>query len=592
VLPLSGSNNIPHISLPIENKMKNLKKQHGKKKLKVGFLIDNLSVSYYVSDLINHIENSDLFETPRLILGYKKSQRSFKEKIFYFLDLNPFKTINNFLKFILRKWIRKIEFNYTIKSFPNYGKKIQLNKNSNFIKVNVDGEWSRAGLYLSFTEEDIQKISSMKLDCIIRCGSGILTGKILHITSLGVISFHHGDNQVNRGGPSGFWEVLNKNSSSGFVIQKLNNELDGGEVLLRGNLMTKGFWLINNAQLLENSNYFLKAMLDDTAKHNRLPTPEDPRLHGNKLFKITSPSPFLKYLVKVLLFKFVEKIINIFLTPKFIRWSIAFANHNNFSKSLWRYKEVKNPKGRYLADPFVFKKDGQDFIFVEDFLISENKGRISVLRVSDTSYEFLGIVLEEQFHLSFPFIFESDGEIFMTPECQQSKEIRLYKCEEFPMKWKLDSVLMKDVSAVDTMIIKKDKTWFMLSNICSAGFGDHHSELHIFYSNILQSSDWQPIKSQNPIIFDSRKARNGGLFRYGDDLYRINQVHSKEKYGHYFNVNKVIDISSQSFEEIRVSSIYPKFKNDIVNTHHFSANEKVAAIDFGRVQRLRKAIQK
>ena len=66
-----------------------------------------------------------------------------------------------------------------------------------------------------------------------------------------MLSFHHGDNRVNRGGPSGFWEVLNDIPSSGFIIQKLTEELDGGEVLLRGNIMTRDFWLLNNAQLLE-----------------------------------------------------------------------------------------------------------------------------------------------------------------------------------------------------------------------------------------------------------------------------------------------------------------------------------------------------
>ena len=72
-----------------------------------------------------------------------------------------------------------------------------------------------------------------------------------------MISFHHGDNRVNRGGPSGFWEVLNREPSSGFIIQKLNTELDGGSVLVRGNMMTQNYWLQNNAQLLKKSNFFM-----------------------------------------------------------------------------------------------------------------------------------------------------------------------------------------------------------------------------------------------------------------------------------------------------------------------------------------------
>ena len=72
------------------------------------------------------------------------------------------------------------------------------------------------------TEEDLSLIDCCELDCIIRCGSGIIRGRLLDITEFGVISFHHGDNRKNRGGPTGFWEVINNDPSSEFIIQKLN----------------------------------------------------------------------------------------------------------------------------------------------------------------------------------------------------------------------------------------------------------------------------------------------------------------------------------------------------------------------------------
>ena len=51
----------------------------------------------------------------------------------------------------------------------------------------------------------------------------------------------------------------------------------------------------------------------------------------------------------------------------------------------------------------------------------------------------------------------------------RAKQIRLYKCQSFPMKWKLDQIIMKNVIAADTMILRKNKKWFMFTNICSAG---------------------------------------------------------------------------------------------------------------------------
>ena len=74
--------------------------------------------------------------------------------------------------------------------------------------INVAGTWSKSNLFLKFTDKDLSLISSYDLDCIIRCGSGILKGEILKLTKFGVISFHHGDNRFYRGGPSGFGRFL------------------------------------------------------------------------------------------------------------------------------------------------------------------------------------------------------------------------------------------------------------------------------------------------------------------------------------------------------------------------------------------------
>ena len=57
--------------------------------------------------------------------------------------------------------------------------------------------------------------------------------------------------------------------------------------------------------------------------------------------------------------------------------------------------------------------------------------------------KFLGPVLEENFHLSFPYIFEYKDKIFMCPETHQKKEIRIYICEDFPLKWKFHKTLIK-----------------------------------------------------------------------------------------------------------------------------------------------------
>ena len=291
---------------------------------------------------------------------------------------------------------------------------------------------------------------------------------------------------------------------------------------------------------------------------------------------------FPKILEKLLFLKKIQRIFG----KKIDRWNIAYSIENDFEMSFSKFKVIKNLKNSFFADPFVFKKDGLNYLFVENYDYLKKKATISALCLKNDEYKYLGNILDEGFHLSFPFIFKWENEIYMVPETHEAKEIRLYKCHNFPMKWELDQIIMKNVIAADTMILRKNKKWFMFTNICSAGLNDLKSELHIFYSENLNSKNWKPIKSGNPVIFDSMSARNGGFFLKDNNFYRINQIHDKDHYGKSFGVNKIQNLSEEDYQEIRIKNVDPTFKKNIISTHHFSADDNLAAVDFCTIERI------
>ena len=90
-----------------------------------------------------------------------------------------------------------------------------------------------------YRQEDLETIKSLNVDVLLRGQSGIFRGEILTVCEFGIIAIHHGNNDKNRGGPPGFWEVFNREPSTGFVIQRLLDELDGGDVLVTGSIPTK-----------------------------------------------------------------------------------------------------------------------------------------------------------------------------------------------------------------------------------------------------------------------------------------------------------------------------------------------------------------
>ena len=80
---------------------------------------------------------------------------------------------------------------------------------------------------------DKKKIEEYNLDVLIRLGFRILRGKILNAAKFGVWSYHNGDNQINRGGPAGFWEVVENIPHTGIILQILNEDLDNGKIIYK-----------------------------------------------------------------------------------------------------------------------------------------------------------------------------------------------------------------------------------------------------------------------------------------------------------------------------------------------------------------------
>lgn len=88
------------------------------------------------------------------------------------------------------------------------------------------------GLRYDFPVEIIEKIKQT-CDVVVLLGfNRILTGKILHAASFGVMSFHGADINKYRGRPGQFFEWINNEKQVGVTLQKLNESLDGGKILL------------------------------------------------------------------------------------------------------------------------------------------------------------------------------------------------------------------------------------------------------------------------------------------------------------------------------------------------------------------------
>ncbi|KAM6584319.1 hypothetical protein CsatB_011321 [Cannabis sativa] len=207
----------------------------------------------------------------------------------------------------------------------------------------------------------------------------------------------------------------------------------------------------------------------------------------------------------------------------------------------------------FVADPFLYIQDDTFYLFFETKNSITMQGDIGVAKSTDggATWQQMGIALDEEWHLSYPYVFEELGEIYMVPESSEKGELRLYRALKFPLQWKLEKVILKK-PLVDSFIIKHDEMYWLFGSDHS-GFGTtKNGELEIWYSSSLLGP-WKPHR-KNPIYNSdaSYGARNGGRpFLYDGNLYRVGQD-CGETYGRRVRVFRVDVLTKDDYKEVEV----------------------------------------
>ncbi|KAG2672291.1 hypothetical protein I3760_13G034000 [Carya illinoinensis] len=207
----------------------------------------------------------------------------------------------------------------------------------------------------------------------------------------------------------------------------------------------------------------------------------------------------------------------------------------------------------FVADPFLYIKGDTLYLFYETKNSITLQGDIGVAKSTDkgASWQQVGIALDEDWHLSYPYVFNYLGQIYMMPESSEKGELRLYRALNFPLQWTLEKVIMKK-PLVDSFIIDYNgKHWLFGSD--HSGFGaSKNGQLEIWYSN-SPFGPWKPHK-KNPVhnADKSSGARNGGRpFFYNGNLYRIGQD-CGETYGRRVRIFNIEVLTVDEFKEVEV----------------------------------------
>lgn len=233
-------------------------------------------------------------------------------------------------------------------------------------------------------------------------------------------------------------------------------------------------------------------------------------------------------------------------------WSIGIYEGSNLM-DLSENEEISNPvltaknvsdiNAAFVADPFMVVDGEKYFIFFEVLNQETNQGDIAYAESTNgAKWNYKKVVIDEIFHLSYPYIFYWNDTYYMIPESNEDFSVRLYKAVEFPEKWEYAGNLLSGYSYIDPSIFRYKNKWWMF-----VGTGNNNV-LNLYFSENL-SNGWRP-HPKNPIVkLNEHFSRPGGrVVQNNGKLLRFAQDDSPY-YGIQTFAFEITELSDSSYAE-------------------------------------------
>jgi hypothetical protein len=237
---------------------------------------------------------------------------------------------------------------------------------------------------------------------------------------------------------------------------------------------------------------------------------------------------------------------------------------------------IENPAFRFLADPFPVTWQGATYVFVEDFDHRTGKGIISFVPFGkDGPIGAPQPALEEPWHLSYPFMVEHGGSVWMIPESSACRQVVLYRADPFPTRWVKEAILLDNIFATDATIMQHSGRFWMLVT-CSSGTS-YSDALSIYHSCDLLGP-WIP-HAGNPVLIDAGSARSAGniIVRNGE-LWRPVQD-CRGGYGTALGLARIDEITMESYRQTVRTILRPSVEWPGRRLHTLNRAGKLECID-------------
>lgn len=424
--------------------------------------------------------------------------------------------------------------------------------------------------------EALERLKEHRLDVAIRFARGHLRDDAVSLARHGVWSFHQGDEDAYRGGPAHFWELAEQNPLSGVSLEARRAPAGARVVLCKGLAATA----LEHSELSLARNRvkpqrlgatFVIRKLKQLHEHGFAALERDavrPAPYRGKRERYHTPSnlELAAFLVPRLAGKARGRLLR---SPKLVQWRVGVRVRGAPSLAAGRpleldgFRWLEAPRGRLHADPCLIEREGQVYCFFEDLDHARHLGRISCAAVdADGRLREIRPALELPYHLSYPFVFEDRGDVFMVPESRRNGTVDLFRAVEFPGRWEKVRTLLAGPGLDTTVLRHGGRYWFFVAVREPDEAGE---QLLLFHADSLDGE--LRFHPRNPISADVRTCRPGGaILSEGGRLLRPAQDCSVT-YGHQLSFMEILALSPDEYREELVFTVPPPRGMEGIHTY-------------------------
>lgn len=215
-------------------------------------------------------------------------------------------------------------------------------------------------------------------------------------------------------------------------------------------------------------------------------------------------------------------------------------------------RDVTDVRAGFVADPFLAPGDPGWCVFFEVYDMRARRGRIALARTPDLrrwSYE--GVVLDEPFHMSYPYVFRHAEQWWMVPETEAAASVRLYRAVQFPHRWSFERELLCGLPFRDASVVHDGGRWWLFVETSANAAYD---TLRLYGAPAL-TGPWTQHPASPVVRGDATSARPAGrLVRHDGRLVRFAQD-CATAYGTRVRAFAVTDLTERTYAERALAGV-------------------------------------